>query len=76
MVSSQPRQHNAALDEVVGEGDEDFVGSGLKVASVIRAGRLAAVEREVLAGAMGAGSEDRLRRVRARLAEWLLSGEG
>lgn len=75
MVSSQLRQYNAAPDEIVGEGDAGFVGSGLKVASVIRGGRLAVVEREVLAGAIGAVSDDRLRRIRSRLAEWLLRAE-
>jgi mRNA interferase MazF len=78
MVSSQLRPYNAAFDEdeIVGEGDSDFAGSGLKVASLIRGGRLAVVEREVLAGAIGAVSDDRLRRIRTRLAQWLLSVEG
>lgn len=71
MISSQLRQCIAGFDEVIQEGDPDFVESGLKVASVIRIGRLAVVEGEVVVGAIGQIATERLRGIRSRLAEWL-----
>jgi mRNA interferase MazF len=44
MISSQIRQYVPGFDEIVQETDADFAGSGLKVSSVIRIGRLAVVE--------------------------------
>jgi mRNA interferase MazF len=43
----------------------------LKVTSVIRVGRLAVVSGEVLIGAIGQVSSERLNRVKKRLADWL-----
>jgi len=53
MVSSQTHQYIAGFDEIVQEEDFDFGNSGLKVASVIRVGRLAVVSGEILLGAIG-----------------------
>ena len=72
MISSQVRHRVAGFDEVVEEGDADFAESGLKVPSVIRVGRLAVVEGEVIIGAIGQVRADRLQRIKRRLAEWLL----
>ena len=44
----------------------------LKSASVIRIGRLAVVDGAVLVGSIGAISQDRLKRIKQRLAEWLM----
>lgn len=50
------------------EGDEDFALSGLKLASVIRVGRLAVVSGTILLGAIGEISPERLHRVKQTLA--------
>jgi mRNA interferase MazF len=70
MISSQTRQYLAGFDEIVQEGDGDFGESGLKVTSIIRVGRLAVVSGEILLGAIGQVSEERLRRIKTRLSEW------
>ena len=49
MVSSQTFRAIAGFGELIREDDVDFVGSGLKVACVIRVGHLAVVHGECLA---------------------------
>jgi mRNA interferase MazF len=71
MVSSRLRHAVPEFDEVVREHDPDFADSGLKVASVIRSGRLAVVQGEILLGAIGQIAPERLQRIKQRLAEWL-----
>ena len=71
MISSQLRHVVTGFDEVLREDDSDFAASGLKVSSVIRVGRLAVVSGEILLGAIGEVSEERLQRVKTRLAAWL-----
>jgi len=71
MVSSQTRQYISEFDEIVQESDGDFGESGLKVASVIRVGRLAVVSGEILLGAIGQVSNERLQRVKKHLSDWL-----
>lgn len=73
MVSSQVRQHIEGLGEIIAKDDADFAASGLKVTSVIRAGRLAVVESRVLQGAIGAISAERLRRIRSSASDALHS---
>ncbi|MCS7016813.1 MAG: type II toxin-antitoxin system PemK/MazF family toxin [Gemmatales bacterium] len=73
MISSQTRHYVAGFDELIQENDEDFVQSGLKVTSVIRIGRLAVVSGDILLGAIGEISFERLRRVKQTLAHWLSS---
>lgn len=72
MISSQRRHYQPGFDEIVQEGDADFGESGLKVASVIRVGRLATVSGEVLLGAIGEISPQRLARIKKHLSDWLL----
>jgi mRNA interferase MazF len=72
MISSQMHQYVEGFDEIVQPGDPDFANSGLKVPSLIRVGRLAVVEEGTLLGAIGEISEERLRRIKARLADWLM----
>jgi mRNA interferase MazF len=71
MISSQIRHCVPGFDEVVQETDADFAGSGLKVSSVIRVGRLAVVEGEILLGAIGQIAPEWLERIRNHLAGWL-----
>ncbi len=71
MISSQTRQYVVGFDEIVKEDDTDFEQSGLKVTSVIRVGRLAVVSGEILLGAIGEISPERLSRVKQNLSEWL-----
>src|SRR5919109_2611665 len=71
MISSQTRQYIAGFDALVQEDDEDFAASGLKVTSVIRVGRLAVVSGEILIGAIGQVSGERLSRVKKHLSDWL-----
>lgn len=73
MISSQARHYVVGFDELVRETDEDFVQSGLKVESVIRVGRLAVVSGDILLGAIGEISPERLSHVKHTLASWLSS---
>lgn len=71
MVSSQLHQAETGFDEILVPQDPDFAGTGLKAPSVLRLSRLAVLDGNLLIGSIGAISDERLRRVRARLAEWL-----
>jgi mRNA interferase MazF len=71
MISSQIRHYLSNFDELVQVNDADFVQSGLRKESVIRVERLAVVEEEILLGEIGEISEERLGRIKRRLAEWL-----
>jgi mRNA interferase MazF len=72
MISSQMRHFIPDFDEIVSEADSDFSQSGLKVASVIRVGRLAVVEGPVSLGAIGAISAERLAHIKEHLSGWLM----
>jgi mRNA interferase MazF len=71
MISSQMHQYIVGFDDVVTDSDKDFEQSGLKVTSVIRVGRLAVVSGEILLGAIGEISQERLYRVKQNLSHWL-----
>jgi mRNA interferase MazF len=71
MVSAQVRHYVQGFDDLIREGDSDYSGTGLKVESVVRLGRLAAVQGELLLGAIGQIAPERLQRIKGRLAEWL-----
>jgi mRNA interferase MazF len=71
MISSQTRQYIPEFDELVQESDADFGKSGLKVTSVIRVGRLAVVSGEILLGAIGQISNERLTHIKKNLSDWL-----
>jgi mRNA interferase MazF len=73
MISSQIRHCVPGFDEVVQETDTDFTASGLKLPSVVRVGRLAVIEGEMLLGAIGQIAPERLQRIKSQLAEWLTS---
>ena len=71
MISTQLRQSIQQLDEIITTEDSDFIQSGLKLPSVIRACRLAVVDGDILLGNLGEVSPDRLERVRKNLARWI-----
>ncbi len=71
MVSSQLQQAEPILDEIIHQNDSDFSATGLKVASVVRLSRLAVIDGGMLIGCVGAIGDDRLDRLRRRLARWL-----
>ena len=71
MISSQVSQKIEDFDEVIHSEVADFNQSGLKVSSVIRASRLAVVERSVLLGAIGEIAPERLGRLKNTLANWI-----
>ncbi len=71
MISSLTHQYIAGFDDIVYENDVDFRDSGLKVPSVIRIGRLAVVSGEILLGAIGHVSNERISRVKKSLSDWL-----
>ena len=72
MISAQLRHEVTGLDDVVRDGDADFADTGLKVSSLIRVTRLAVVSAEILHGAIGTLSEQRLTHIRGRIADWVL----
>ena len=74
MVSSQIRQAEPGFDEIVSPGDADFAAAGLKSASVLRLSRLAVLDGGLLEGSIGSISDERLERVRHRLAGWIADG--
>lgn len=71
MISSQLRHAVPGFDETIRDNDPDFADSGLKVASVIRIGRLSVVQEDILLGAAGQIAPERLQRIKQRLAQWL-----
>lgn len=71
MVSSQLEQAEAGFDEILTSADADFAASGLKAPSILRLSRLAVLDGALLAGSIGAIGNERLARVRVRLAEWV-----
>ncbi|MBI4412303.1 MAG: type II toxin-antitoxin system PemK/MazF family toxin [Deltaproteobacteria bacterium] len=71
MISSQLHHEVKGFDETIHESDEDFSDSGLKTTSLIRIGRLAVVEENLLLGAIGKISSQRLKRIRLKLAKWI-----
>ena len=72
MISSQLKQEVSSFDEIVSKEDSDFNVSGLKLASLIRIGRLAVVHKAILEGTIGEISTDRLSRIKNRLSDWLI----
>jgi mRNA interferase MazF len=71
MLSTQLQQAVEGFDEVIDPDHSDFQSSGLKVASVIRLARLAVVSEDLLVGAIGEISPERLQRIRQKLAGWI-----
>jgi len=72
MISSRIYQYNEELDEIITPEDKDFRDSGLKTESVIRVSRLAVVNKDILIGRIGKISSDRLKRIKEKLAKWII----
>lgn len=72
MISTRLYQQQTGLDEIISPEDEDFKESGLKTQSVIRASRLAVVEKEVLIGKLGQFSQQRLHRIKEKITKWIM----
>jgi mRNA interferase MazF len=71
MTSSQISQAIEAFDEILDQGETDFVQTGLKTDSVIRIARLAVVTDGILLGAIGEISTERLKRIKGKIAKWI-----
>ena len=71
MVSSQLDQKIPDFDEIITPDDSDFKESGLKVPSLIRIGRLAVVEGDILIGKLGQIDTQRLLRIKRKLSIWI-----
>ncbi len=71
MISTQLRHYTQNFDEIIQVADADFSISGLKEPSVIRVGRLAIVDGNILLGAVGEIDEVRLQRVKTNLVNWI-----
>ena len=72
MISSQLSQQIMGFDEILAEENDDFIRSGLRQGSVIRIGRLAVVQKNILLGAIGEISPERLEQIKKKLSDWLL----
>ena len=71
MISSQIRHELPGIDEVVRTTDTDFAQTGLKLTSVVRTTRLAVVAADLLQGTIGTLADERVSRIRERLADWM-----
>ncbi|MGB5595821.1 MAG: type II toxin-antitoxin system PemK/MazF family toxin [Crocosphaera sp.] len=71
LISSRLHQATPEFDEIIHSLDSDYINSGLKVASVIRLGRLTSVESSVINARLGNISPERLKRIKNILISWL-----
>ena len=71
LVSSRIDQSTAGFDETIDLLDSDYIATGLKVASIVRLGRLASVESSVVNGRLGSISNERLIKIKKTLIDWL-----
>jgi mRNA interferase MazF len=71
MISSNLDQKVPDFDEVITPNDLDFKDSGLKVPSLIRIGRLAVVDGDILIGKLGQIDLKRLSRIKQKLSVWI-----
>ncbi len=71
MLSSQLHHEIPEFDEIVRDTDDDFSQTGLKTTSLIRVTRLAVVSEDLLHGAIGSLPEERLTKIRTRVADWI-----
>ena len=72
-LSSKLQHECVGFDEVIAAGDDDFPDSGLKVSSLIRLGMVATIPSSSMLGILGRISEERLNRLRSRLARHILA---
>jgi len=74
VISSQLSQEIPGFDEIITSDDPDFSDSGLKLSSLVRIGRLAVVNKDILIGKIGQVDGLRLSRIRQKLSEWIQAG--
>jgi mRNA interferase MazF len=72
LITSQMHQAVPNFDEVIDTIDSNFSKTGLKVASLVRLGRLVSVEASVINARLGRISSNRLQGIQGRLAAWIL----
>ena len=70
-ISTQLQQSAPELDETITPGDPDFRTSGLKAPSLIRLGYLAVLPSSQFKGRIGRISSARLKRLLAKLSDFL-----
>lgn len=70
-ISSQIHQKVVGFDEIIEPGDLDFIGSGLKMASVIRLGFLTTTPSERFLGIPGSISRERHELLLGKLSRFL-----
>ncbi|NOY60416.1 MAG: type II toxin-antitoxin system PemK/MazF family toxin [Calditrichaeota bacterium] len=73
MISSKMSQYIKGFDEIIKKNSFDYIRSGLKAESVVRATRLAVVSEEILLGTIGEISRERLVRIKNAIANWIKS---
>jgi mRNA interferase MazF len=73
MISSQLSQEIPGFDEIIAPDDPDFKDSGLKLSSLIRIGRLAVVNTDILLGKIGWLDDMRLAKIKEKLSKWIQS---
>lgn len=71
MISSNLDQEVPEFDEVSTPDDFDFKETGLKITSLIRIGRIAVVDGDILLGKLGQIDAQRLLRLRYKLSRWI-----
>ena len=71
LISSRLYQATPEFDEIINTSDSDYITTGLKVASLIRLGRLTSVESSVINARLGSISSERLTRIKKSLINWL-----
>jgi len=71
LITSRAYQQIPDFDEALEPSEKDFKSSGLKARSVIRLARLVSVEETVINARLGEISPERLRRIKARLMDWI-----
>lgn len=71
LISSRLHQATLGFDEIINTSDSDYITTGLKVASLIRLGRLTSVESSVINARLGNISPERLTRIKNLLINWL-----
>jgi len=72
-LSSKLQHQCVDFDEVIAARDVDFSDSGLKVSSLIRLGMVATIPSSSMLGILGRISEERLNRLRSRLARHIMA---
>ncbi|KAA3664185.1 MAG: type II toxin-antitoxin system PemK/MazF family toxin [Chloroflexi bacterium] len=73
MISTQVHHQVTGFDDIIAANETDFANTGLKQTSLIRVGRLAVVDENMLIGSIGEIETSRLARIKANLANWLMS---